>query len=109
MAAQEQGHAARSASTKFPLSTKEGAVTKSGLVDALAKGTGLSFRMCDKLLKKLALVATKEVKSAGKFTIPGVCVLKIYNKPATLSGKQKRFGRVVTVKKKPAAKLARAY
>merc|ERR1739845_314945 len=46
--------------------------------------------------------AAKELKSAGKFTIPGVCMVKTRKKPATPAGKREVFGKVVMVKAKPA-------
>ena len=51
------------------------AVSKSGIAAALAATTEVKPALC-KLLETLAEGATKEVKSAGKFTIPGLCMLK---------------------------------
>merc|ERR1711956_174228 len=50
--------------------------SKSGIAAALAAATEVKPALCKKLLETLAEVATKEVKSAGKFTIPGLCMLK---------------------------------
>merc|ERR1711897_121565 len=88
---------------------KAPAMTKGGLVAALIEGTEVKGSVCKQLLEKLAAVATKEVKSAGKFTIPGLCMLKIKNKPATKPGKKEVFGKVVMVKAKPASKVVKAY
>merc|ERR1712012_953696 len=85
------------------------AMSKSGLVAALIEGTEVKGSVCKQLLEKLATVATKEGKGSGKFTIPGLCMLKIRNKPATKAGKKEVFGKVVMVKAKPASKVVRAY
>merc|ERR1719330_1135922 len=85
------------------------AMSKAGLVAALIGGTEVKGSVCKQLLEKLATVATKEVKGSGKFTIPGLCLLKIRNKPATKAGKKEGFGKVVMVKAKPASKVVKAY
>ena len=54
-------------------------------------------------------VPTKEMKGTGKLTIPGLCMLKLQNKPATKAGKKEVFGKVVMVKAKPASKVVKAY
>merc|ERR1712165_439310 len=64
------------------------AMSKSGLVNAMIEGTEVKGSVCKQLLDNLAAVATKEVKGVGKFTIPGLCMLKLKNKPATKAGKK---------------------
>merc|ERR1712050_509028 len=66
------------------------AMSKSGIAAALAE-------------------ATEQVKSVGKFTIPGLCMLKTRKKPATKAGKREVFGKVVMVKAKPASTVVKAY
>merc|ERR1711920_778032 len=85
------------------------AMSKSGLVAALIEGTEVKASVGKQLLENLATVATKEVKGTGKFTIPGLCMLKIKNKPATKAGKREVFGKVVMVKAKPASKVVKAF
>merc|ERR1712203_616754 len=86
-----------------------GAMSKSGIVAALIAGTEVKASVGKQFLENLATVATKEVKGTGKFTIPGLCMLKIKNKPATKAGKREVFGKVVMVKAKPASKVVKAY
>merc|ERR1712223_687144 len=88
---------------------KGAAMSKSGLVNAMIEGTEVKGSVCKQLLDNLAAVATKEVKGVGKFTIPGLCMLKLKNKPATKAGKKEVFGKVVMVKAKPASKVVKAY
>merc|ERR1712066_697426 len=74
---------------KAAASMKSGAkpMTKGGLADALATESGLKKSQCSKLIDSLGGIAAKELKSAAKFTIPGVCMVKTRRKPATPAGK----------------------
>merc|ERR1712113_51834 len=84
-------------------------MTKTGLADAIATAHYLKKSEVSKMLDTLASVATKEVKSAGKFTIPGLCMIKTRLKPATKAGKREMFGKTVVVKAKPAKTVVKAY
>merc|ERR1711972_770143 len=84
------------------------AMSKGAIADALATGCELKKSVTSKVLDVLADVATKEVKKTGKFTIPGLCMLKLRTKPATKAGKREVFGKVVMVKAKPARKIVKA-
>merc|ERR1711974_315360 len=79
------------------------------LARALADGTELKKSEVSKVLDSLADVATKEVKKAGKCTIPGVCMIKTRVKPATKAGKREIFGKVVTVKAMKARTVVKAF
>merc|ERR1712228_1143596 len=85
------------------------AMSQGALTAALATATGLKAADCRKALASLAAVGTKEVKSAGKFTVPGLAMLKVKTKPATKAGKREMFGNVVIVKAKPAKKVVKAF
>merc|ERR1712152_73857 len=85
------------------------AMSKSAIAAALATATELKPAVCKKALETLAEVATKEVKGTGKFTIPGLCMIKTRQKPATKAGKREVFGKVVMVKAKPATKVVKAF
>merc|ERR1711972_410752 len=60
----------------------------SGIAAALAEKTEQKPAMGKKFMDVLTEVATKEVKKTGKFTIPGLCMLKTRTKPATKAGKK---------------------
>merc|ERR1712176_1572810 len=62
-------------------------LSKGGLADAIATETELKKKDCLKVLDSLAAVATAQVKSAGKVTIPGLAMVKTRKKPATKAGK----------------------
>merc|ERR1711920_82324 len=85
------------------------AMSQSGITAAIATATGLKGADCKKVLASLAAVATKEVKSTGKFTVPSLAMLKVETKPATKAGKREMFGKVVVVKAKPAKKVVKAF
>merc|ERR1712232_15095 len=85
------------------------AMPKSGIADALAEACDSKRSEMAKVLEALTEVATKEVKSTGKFTIPGVCMIKTRHKPATKAGKRMAFGKEVKVKAKPARTVVKAF
>merc|ERR1712157_271680 len=84
-------------------------MTKGGLAEALAAESGLKKSECGKLIGSIGGIAAKELKGAGKFTIPGVCMVKTRKKAATPAGKREVFGKVVMVKAKPAKTVVKAY
>merc|ERR1712207_112902 len=84
-------------------------LSKGALAQALADGTELKRTQVSKVLDTLASVATREVKKAGKCTIPGLCMIKTRQKPATKAGKREIFGKMVMVKAKPAKTIVKAY
>ena len=83
-------------------------ISKGAIAEALATATELKKSDVSKVLTSLAAVAAKEVKK-GKFTIPGVCMIKTRLKPATKAGKREMFGKVVAVKAKPAKTVVKAF
>merc|ERR1712232_1473555 len=83
-------------------------ITKTDLCAALEKGSSVKKSDCKKVLESLAEVASKEVKK-GKFTIPGVVMVKTRVKPATKAGKREVFGKVMMVKPKPAKTVVKAF
>merc|ERR1712157_119937 len=99
------------AATMAPKAMKAGAkaLSKGGLAEAIATQTELKKKDCMKVLDSLAAVAIKQVKSAGKVTIPGLCMVKTRTKPATKAGKREMFGKVVVVKARPAKTIVKAY
>jgi len=84
-------------------------MTKGALSEALATDLGLKKSECSKLLDSLAGVAAKEVKKTGKFSIPGVCLVKTRVKPATKAGKREMFGKMVVIKAKAASTVVKAF
>merc|ERR1712217_662106 len=84
-------------------------MTKTALADAVATACEVKKAVANKALATLAEVGTAEVKKAGKFVIPGLCMIKTRRKPATKAGKREMFGKVVIVKAKPAKTVVKAF
>merc|ERR1739847_245417 len=84
-------------------------MTKSGLAEALATETEIKRSECMKIVNSLAGIAAEQVKSAGKFVLPGICMVKTRLKPATKAGKREVFGKVMMVKAKPARTVVKAF
>merc|ERR1711862_276588 len=75
----------------------------------LAADNELKNSQCSKILDTLAAIATKEVKSAGKFTLPGLCMIKTRLKHARKAGVRMAFGKEFRVKAAPAKTIVKAY
>merc|ERR1712134_192199 len=85
------------------------AMSKTGIADALAAKSGLKKSECSKVLDDFAALATTEVKKAGKFTIPGLCMLKTRVRPARKAGTAQAFGKTIKVKASAAKTIVKAY
>merc|ERR1719228_2572589 len=83
-------------------------MTKTEIADYIAEACELKRSQASKAMAALAEIASQEVKK-GKFTIPGVCMVKTRVKPATKAGKREVFGKVVMVKAKPARTIVKAF
>ena len=84
-------------------------ITKTAIADEIAAKTELKRKQCIAMLQCLSELATREVKKTGKFTIPGVAMLKTRRKPATKAGKREMFGEVKMVKAKSAKTIVKAF
>merc|ERR1712193_124264 len=84
-------------------------MTKSGIASALAEENELKPKEVAAVMDSLAALATAEAKKAGKFVIPGVCMIKTRLKPAQKAGKREMFGKIVAVKAKPAKTVVKAF
>merc|ERR1719157_91241 len=87
----------------------KGAMSKGAIADALATACETKRADMTKALDALVAVIHKEVKSTGKFKIPGVCMIKTRHKPATKAGKRICFGQEMKVKAKPARTIVKAF
>merc|ERR1711953_1387377 len=84
-------------------------IPKTEIAEKIAGETGLTKPECSKLLDALAGISAKEVKKTGKFTIPGVCMVKTKMKKATKAGKREMFGKIVKVKAMKARTIVKAF
>merc|ERR1712070_76703 len=85
------------------------ALTKGGIADSLAATSGLKKSVCSKVIDDFAALATTEVKKTGKFTIPGLCMLKTRVRPARKAGTAQAFGKTIKVKARAAKTIVKAY
>merc|ERR1719272_1077838 len=84
------------------------ALSKGGIADALATAAELKKSDCSKIIDALAEMATSQVKSVGKFVLPGLVMIKTRKKPATKAGKRLMFGKGVKAAAKPAKTIVKA-
>merc|ERR1712241_1230773 len=84
-------------------------MSKGGLSQALSDATEIKRKECTNIVEQLAEIATKQVKSVGKFTLPGLCMIKTRLKPATKADKKEIFGKMQMVKAKPARTVVKAF
>merc|ERR1712087_325928 len=84
------------------------ALSKSGMADGIASSLSLKRRDVTKVMGALADLGAKEIKSVGKFTLPGLCIIKTRKKPATKAGMKMMFGKEVKVAAKPAKTVVKA-
>merc|ERR1719421_184176 len=82
---------------------------KGAIADALATACEIKKSECSKVLDALADVGSAQVKSAGKFVIPGLVMIKTKRKKATKAGKRLMFGKEVKVSAKPAKTVVKAF
>merc|ERR1711988_104811 len=84
-------------------------LTKTAICDALATKSGIAKGDVSKMLDEFSVLATNEVKKTGKFTIPGLCMLKTRVRPARKAGTAMAFGKKIKVKARKAKKIVKAY
>lgn len=85
------------------------AMPKSGIAEAVAAKTGLQKKEAASTIDELVKLATAEVKKTGKFTIPGLCMLKTRVRPARKAGTSMAFGKKIQVKARKATTIVKAY
>jgi nucleoid DNA-binding protein len=92
------------------MAKKGGAPTKSEILAAICKDTGLSRKQVSSVFDSLSGVIRKSLRANGLFTLPGLLKLKVVKKPATKAreGVNPFTGEKMTFKAKPASKKVRA-
>ena len=88
---------------------KSSAPTKSDILAAISKDTGLSKKQVSWCFDSLNTVIRKSLKSNGIFTLPGLAKMKVVKKPATKAreGVNPFTGDKMIFKAKPASKKVR--
>jgi nucleoid DNA-binding protein len=92
------------------MAKKGGAPTKSEILAAISKDTGLSRKQVSGVFDSLATIIRKSLRSNGIVTMPGLLKLKVVKKPATKQreGVNPFTGEKMIFKAKPASKKVRA-
>jgi DNA-binding protein HU-beta len=92
------------------MAKKGGAPTKSEILAAISKDTGLSRKQVSGVFDTLATIIRKSLRSNGIVTLPGLLKLKVVKKPATKQreGVNPFTGEKMIFKAKPASKKVRA-
>merc|ERR1719218_22098 len=85
------------------------ALTKGESLEAVSAAAGVEKKEVGKVLAALETVIPAELKAKGKFTLPGITMIKLKKKPATKAGKRMAFGKLVAVKAKPATSVVKCY
>merc|ERR1719488_163063 len=85
------------------------ALSKGGIAEALAAASEVKKSDCSKIVDALAEMGAKQVKSVGKFVMPGLVMIKTRRKAATKAGKKLMFGKEVQVAAKPAKMVVKAF
>merc|ERR1711957_752186 len=89
--------------------TAGAALSKGGIADALATASEMKKSDCSKIIDALAEMATTQVKTVGKFVLPGLVMIKTRKKAATKAGKRLMFGKEVMVAAKLAKTVVKAF
>merc|ERR1739847_40353 len=76
---------------------------------AVAEKTGLKAKEVKSCISALGDIGVAECRKTGKFTIPGLAMLKMKHKAATPAGTRSMFGKVVKVKAMKASKRVKAF
>ncbi|CAE7337886.1 HCc2 [Symbiodinium sp. CCMP2592] len=84
------------------------AMTKSQLADQLATKSELKKKEVMSVLQNLSEIGASEVTNTGKFVLPGLCMIKTRQKPATKGGVRMMFGKEVQVKAQKAKTVVKA-
>merc|ERR1719230_1733205 len=85
------------------------AMGKGELFEALGSAAGVEKKEVKAVLGALETVIPAQLKAKGKFTLPGIAMLKLRKKPATKAGKRMAFGKLVAVKAKPASTVVKCF
>jgi DNA-binding protein HU-beta len=80
-------------------------LSKSQLLGALAEKTGHSKKDIDAVLAALTEIAYKEAKSVGKFTLPGLGILKLVQRAARM-GRNPATGEQMKIPAKTVVKFS---
>jgi len=85
------------------------AMAKGEIFGAIESSAGVKRKEVKAVFESLGSLIPTQLKATGKFTIPGITMIKLKKKPATKAGKRMAFGKEVFVKAKPAKTVVKCY
>ena len=85
------------------------AMTRAKLAQRICEEFEIKQKTVAKIITSLAKITAKEVRAAGKITIPGLCRIKMDRKPATADCMKKVFGKMQFVRGKPARTIVKVF
>jgi len=92
------------AASKGPITKK---LTKSGILNELASGTGLSRKQVGSVLDELESLISRHIskRGVGEFALPGLLKVRAVKRPATKKreGRNPATGEVIMIPAKPAS------
>merc|ERR1739841_87301 len=84
-------------------------MSKTAIAEKMAeKVDGIKKSQAVKVLNALADVGAEGLKN-GKFTLPGLCMIKLRKKAATKATERMMFGQMQKIKAKPAKTVVKAF
>ncbi|CAE7811072.1 HCc2 [Symbiodinium sp. CCMP2592] len=83
---EDMAPAMKSAMKSKAMKTGAKAMTKAQLADQLATKSELKKKDVLSVLQNLSEIGASEVTTTGKFVLPGLCMIKTRQKPATKAG-----------------------
>ena len=84
-------------------------MSKSDIAKAIEGKSGVKAKEVKAVMEALEGIIPGALKASGKFTIPGVTMIKLRKKPATPAGKRMAFGKEIKVKAKPARTIVKCF
>merc|ERR1712182_138051 len=84
-------------------------MSKSDIAKAIEGKSGVKAKEVKAVMEPLEGIIPGALKASGKFTIPGVTMIKLRKKPATPAGKRMAFGKEIKVKAKPARTIVKCF
>merc|ERR1719199_1119165 len=86
-----------------------GAMSRSGIIAAIEAKSGLQKKEVKAVMDALGAMVPGALKSAGKFTIPGVAMIKLRKKAATKACTRLMFGEMKKISAKPAKTIVKSF
>merc|ERR1712093_834893 len=103
------GMKAMKAMKRASTAAKGRAMPKGEVFGAIESTSGIKKKDVKAVFGALEAIIPAQLKATGKFTIPGITMIKLKKKAATKAGKRMAFGKEVFVKAKPAKTLVKCY